>query len=211
MRIVPLDGKCFPFLGGSGTLVHQVGGSTEKLQGRSLHMKICLLVGNPRAGSRTLEVGRLVADSLTRISGPAEIQEIDLAEVSHELLAWPSEPIDSLLKSVAATDVLVVASPTYKATYTGLLKVFVDRFGDNALAGVRAVPVMTGGAPIHALAVEHGLRPLLVELGASVPSRGLFFEMAQYDDAAVRVPAWCDEHLAAYFGPAMNNDVSKEG
>ena len=43
---------------------------------------------------------------------------------------------------------IVAASPTYKATYTGMLKAFFDRYGSNGLAGLVAVPLMTGGAPV---------------------------------------------------------------
>ena len=55
-----------------------------------------------------------------------------------------------------------------------MLKAFLDRYGSNGLAGVVAVPVMTGGWPGHLLAVEVHLRPVLVELGATVPARGLY-------------------------------------
>jgi FMN reductase len=82
--------------------------------------------------------------------------------------------------------VAVFASPTYKAAYTGLLKAFLDRYGPNGLAGTVAVPVMTGGWPGHLLAVEVHLRPVLVELGASIPSRGLYVtepELAKLDAA----------------------------
>jgi FMN reductase len=48
-------------------------------------------------------------------------------------------------------DVLVVASPTYKATYSGLLKAFLDRLATGSLAGKTAVPVLLGGAPNHQL------------------------------------------------------------
>ena len=85
---------------------------------------------------------------------------------------------------MAASDVVIVASPTYKATYTGLLKVFLDRFPHQGLGGVTAIPLMLGAADTHALAVEHGLRPLLVELGASVPTRGLFVLDSEHADAA---------------------------
>ncbi len=99
---------------------------------------------------------------------------LDLADVAPELFDPRSLTVSRLLDEVAASDLVVVASPTYKATFTGLLKAFLDRFGNNALAATVAVPVMTGAAPIHALAPEVFLRPLLIELGASVPSRGLF-------------------------------------
>jgi len=70
------------------------------------------------------------------------------------------------------SDLVVVASPTYKATYTGILKSFFDRYNSDALVGTVSIPVMTGAAPIHALAPEVHLRPLLVELGSSTPTRG---------------------------------------
>jgi FMN reductase len=92
--------------------------------------------------------------------------------------------------AVAGSDIVVVASPTYKATYTGLLKAFLDRYGNNGLAGTVCVPVMTGAAPIHALAPEVHLRPLLVELGASIPSRGLYVTEQEFDDLDRVVATW---------------------
>ena len=83
--------------------------------------------------------------------------------------AWPSWSRRS-----RPADLVVVASPTYKATYTGLLKALPRPLPAPGTGGVTAVPLMLGAAPVHALAPEHGLRPLLVELGASVPTRGLY-------------------------------------
>src|SRR6202000_2206006 len=74
----------------------------------------------------------------------------------------------------APSGVAIFASPTYKASYRGLRKAFLDRYGSNGLAGVIAIPVMTGGWPGHLLAVEVHLRPVLVELGATVPTRGVY-------------------------------------
>jgi len=59
------------------------------------------------------------------------------------------------------------------ASYSGLLKAFVDRCGSDGLAGTIAVPVMTGGWAGHSVAVEVHLRPVLVELGATISARGL--------------------------------------
>jgi FMN reductase len=77
---------------------------------------------------------------------------------------------------------VITACPVYKASYTGLLKAFLDRYGNNGMAGTVALPVMLGAAPHHALAVETHLRPLLVELGASVPTRGLYLLESQMDE-----------------------------
>ena len=73
---------------------------------------------------------------------------------------------------------------------TGLLKAFFDRFGTNALAGVVAVPMMMGGAPIHFLAVDTHLTPLLQEIGASCPTRGLFILESELDALDTVVERW---------------------
>jgi len=54
--------------------------------------------------------------------------------------------------------------------------------------------VMTGGSERHAMAVDTALRPLLVELGASVPARGLFFVMTQMDVLDAVVDAWAEQN-----------------
>ena len=68
-----------------------------------------------------------------------------------------------------------------RRTYTGLLKLFLDRFaGGTGLSGV-AVPLMLGAGPAHALAPELTLRPLLTELGAVVPVRALYVVDSRHD------------------------------
>jgi FMN reductase len=153
-------------------------------------VNIAVVVGNPKSGSRTLRVASAVADALERPGDAAGRTTVDLAEVAPELFDPRSVTVSGLLDEVATSDLVVVASPTYKATFTGLLKAFLDRYGNNALAATVAVPVMTGGAPIHALAPEVFLRPVLIELGASVPSRGLFVTEDKFDDLDEVVSDW---------------------
>jgi FMN reductase len=153
-------------------------------------VKIAVLVGNPKPNSRTLRVATSVADSLTGPTGSSERTTVDLADVAPELFDPESDTVPGLLEQVASSDVVIVASPTYKATYTGLLKSFLDRYSGNSLATTVAVPVMTGAAALHALAPEVSLRPLLVELGASVPSRGLFVTEADFGNLEAVVADW---------------------
>jgi len=158
-------------------------------------MKITVVVGNPKAGSRTLRVATAVADVFAAPNAAGEQVDtvvVDLAEVAPDLFDFDSARVADLLALVAGSDLVIVASPTYKATYTGLLKSFLDRYPNNGLGATIAIPVMTGASPIHALAPEVFLRPLLVELGASVPTRGLYVTEAQFDDLAVVVDAWAE-------------------
>ena len=131
---------------------------------------------------------------------------IDVADVAGSLFRFPDAEIDALLDRVASADVLIVASPTYKATYTGLLKAFLDRYGANGLAGVTAVPLLTIGGPGHALAVEHGLRPLLVELRASTPTRGIAFPAGDTDRREEIVASWLEAEWPR-LAPALGSPV----
>ena len=135
------------------------------------------------------EVGRAVATHLGR---DASVTTIDLALVGSQLFDWSSGDVKELVSALSVADVAIVASPTYKATYTGLLKSFLDWFGQTGLAGVVAVPVMVGGSPVHALAPEVFLRPLLVEIGAAVPTRGLFVLESQLEDLDPVLTGWLE-------------------
>jgi FMN reductase len=140
---------------------------------------------------------RIVAEEVARqcetaLDCTVERIVIDLADVASRLFDWGDVDMAQLNAEVAAADLVVVASPTYKATYTGLLKVFLDRYDDKGLAGVVAVPVMMGAGPSHYLAPEVGLRQLLVELGASVPTSSLYVMENQLDTIDLVVGVWAE-------------------
>lgn len=157
--------------------------------------KLAIVVGNPKPKSRTLKVAEALAQKLFGAAARnAEI--IDLADYRDEILLWPSEKMDALNARVAASDVVIFASPTYKATYTGLLKVFLDRYPANGLAGVIAIPVMTGADQLHAMGATFTLAPLLMELGAVVPGRGFYFVINQMDRLAEVVQVAADQYAA---------------
>ena len=150
--------------------------------------RTAVVVGNPKPGSRTLEAAVHVARELT---GRDADLAVDVAELGARLLDWNDPEVRRLVADVGDADLVVVASPTYKATYTGLLKLFLDRFaGGTGLTGV-AVPLMLGAGPTHALAPELILRPLLTELGAVVPVRALYVIDSRHDS-----PESYDEWLA---------------
>jgi FMN reductase len=148
--------------------------------------------GNPRAGSRTLHAARAAAERLSGLVGadPAAVDVVDLATLAGELLAPAHPGADAALARLAAADVAVIATPVYKASYTGLLKAFLDLYGADGLSGVVAVPLVVSGSPAHALAGEVHLRPVLVELGAVVPARSLTLTEAQLGDLDAALDAW---------------------
>ncbi len=158
------------------------------------------LVGNPRPDSRTHALARTLAAELARVIPGSEASEVDLARLGPAVLDPNESEAAAAVERVLAAGVLVVASPTYKATYSGLLKGFLDRLATGALSGAAAIPILLGGAPNHRLAVDVHFTPLLLELGASVPVRGLFVlesELPEFPDLAA---AWADEHRDALVG-----------
>ena len=106
---------------------------------------------------------------------------IDLGELPAEaLLGRVKDPaVDDALAATAQAALVIVATPVYRASYSGLLKVFFDLFWPEALAGVVAIPIATGASPAHQLVLDHGLRPLLASVGALVVSHGVYATDAQ--------------------------------
>jgi len=151
-----------------------------------------VVVGNPKPRSRTLDVAGAVADAAADAAGLSDAARltVDLAELGPQLFDWSSAPVRQAVDGVRGCALAVVASPTYKASYTGLLKAFLDWFGTTDLLGVTVVPVMVGAGLQHALAVEVHLRPVLVELGASLPTRGLYVTEGQLENLGDVVGGW---------------------
>jgi len=124
---------------------------------------IVVVSGNPRPGSRTSTLAVAVGAAL---GSPIEVVEV--GELGAGLLTPGDEPTARAVRLVREAEVLVVATPTYKGSYTGVLKVLLDHLPAQALAGKRAVPVVTAGVAPQAEAAEALLRQLLTELGAEV-------------------------------------------
>jgi FMN reductase len=132
---------------------------------------LVLLIGNPRPGSRTRALAEHIA-SIVRISPPdvVELAEVTGVSYSSDRVA-AVRPDETALDRVRDARVLIVATPSYKGTYTGLLKLFLDRLPHRALEGVVALPVAVAGSDAHAEATAADLSRLLRELGAQVPGQ----------------------------------------
>ncbi|BDU09126.1 FMN reductase [Nocardia cyriacigeorgica] len=146
-------------------------------------MAVTVVVGNPKPGSRTSTAATLLAEALRPESTPTVV---DLVSLGPALLSWGDPRVAETVRTVAESELVVFASPTFKATYTGLLKLFLEQFdGGTGLAGVVAVPLMLGAGPAHALAPDLLLKPALVELGATTPLPGLYLSDRTFQDDGV--------------------------
>jgi FMN reductase len=144
---------------------------------------IVVVSGNPRPQSRTSVLAIAVGEAIAARTGGFAPVVVEVGELGAGLLT-PGDPgTAAALAAVRDAEILVVATPTYKGSYTGVLKVLLDQLPSGALAGKRAVPVVTAGVPPQAAAAEALLRQLLTELGADV-SPGLPVVEAQLPESA---------------------------
>ncbi|GAB3601367.1 hypothetical protein GCM10027408_34400 [Microbacterium tumbae] len=98
------------------------------------------------------------------------LEPIELAELGPAVLAASDDAVSAARERVAGSRILIVATPVYKGSYTGLLKAFLDGYGPTSLSGVSAIPLVVAGSPAHtSVAADIHLRPLLHELGAQTP------------------------------------------
>lgn len=174
-------------------------------------MRSVVVVGNPKVQSRTLDAAVRVVTALTAAE-PTTI--IELAPYGQRLLEWSDPDVLGLVELVSTSDLVVFASPTFKGTYTGLLKLFLEKFdGGTGLEGVSCVPLMLGASERHAMSVEQHLRPLLSELGGTTAAPGLFLLDHSYvetNDISLYVRRWGQSVLGQQVVPAKRQSDSDE-
>ena len=124
---------------------------------------------------------RLLADQLAAATAAAltahdidvTVTVIELRDHAHEIVnnmltGFPSGELAAAIKDVASADGLIVVTPTFNASYSGLFKSFFDVLEKDALAGKPVLVAATGGSARHSLVLEHAMRPLFAYLRAVV-------------------------------------------
>ncbi|WP_040815524.1 NADPH-dependent FMN reductase [Nocardia concava] len=159
---------------------------------------LIVLSGSPSATSRTAALAehlseRLRGDGHTVAS--VRVRDLPASALLHADATHPE--IAAVAAAIAAADGVVVASPVYKAAYSGLLKTLLDLLPQFALAGKVVLPIVTGGTPAHVLAIDYALRPVLSSLGADhiVPGWFVLDQHIATDGAAVTLDPRAAEQL----------------
>ena len=130
--------------------------------------------GSPSARSKSRT---LLEHTLTALAERgASSTLIDLASLPADaLLGRRKAPeLDDALERVRDASIVVASTPVYRATYSGLLKVFFDQLPIDGLVDKIAIAIATGGSPAHLLVIDHGLRPLFASVGAVTTPTGVY-------------------------------------
>ncbi|GAA2177418.1 NAD(P)H-dependent oxidoreductase [Arthrobacter parietis] len=137
-------------------------------------------MGTP-SSSRMLadQLGEAARRQLERVDIHTDITTIELRELAVDIAnnmvtGFAPPALADALKSVADADALIVVSPVFSGSYSGLLKSFFDVLDNTALDSMPVLIAATGGSVRHSLMLDHAMRPLFTYLRARVVSTGVY-------------------------------------
>jgi len=158
-------------------------------------MKIVGLSGSLRSPSRTATLARIILEKLSAHPGVQThfIPVVDLAPHLFQTLDYDPlpAPVAEAYQHLYDADVILLASPVYKASYSGILKHFLDLIPPQNLKGKIGIVAATGGTERHALVLDHQLRPLLSFFGVQTLPTGIYLK----DSDFIKVSEGTDYHL----------------
>ncbi|MFF6918120.1 NADPH-dependent FMN reductase [Streptomyces sp. NPDC012466] len=155
--------------------------------------------GSPSAASRT---SRLLRHLDKRLEAQGhDVIPLDIRTIPAEALLGADFHHPAIVEATelfARADGVVVGTPVYKASYSGVLKALLDLLPQYALTGKTVLPLATGGSVAHVLAIDYALRPVLNSMGAAHIVQGWFTldkDIAVQDDGSLTVAPAATEAL----------------
>lgn len=149
------------------------------------------------AGLRVPSTTRLLADQLGAAAAaalaseayPVVVKTVEVRDHAHAIMdalltGFSTGELREALDLVRAADALVLVTPTFQASYSGLFKSFMDLIEEGQLRGVPVLLAATGGTERHSLTIEYALRPLVAHLGALAVPTGVYAATGDLGGAA---------------------------
>ncbi|MFJ4686854.1 NADPH-dependent FMN reductase [Streptomyces sp. NPDC091377] len=155
--------------------------------------------GSPSASSRTKLLLRHLDQRLT--AQGHDVVPLDVRTLPADALLGADFRHPAIVRATelfAHADGVVVGTPVYKASYSGVLKALLDLLPQYALAGKTVLPLATGGTTAHVLAIDYALRPVLSSMGAGHIVQGWFTldkDITVHDDGSLTIAEGATEAL----------------
>lgn len=140
---------------------------------------VVIISGSPSASSRLYGVLDVAAGALREAGLAAawiHVRELPAEDLLHARFDSPS--VEKAVRLVEQADAVIVATPVYKASYTGILKAFLDVLPQKGLADKLVLPIAIGGTIAHLLMIDYALKPVLFALGAQHVLGGVYVQDA---------------------------------
>ncbi|WP_091226216.1 FMN reductase [Microbacterium sp. 3J1] len=147
--------------------------------------RVVAVSGSLHEPSKTTVLIRAIADAVAE-RAEVEVEVVELTDIGPSLAGalrrdqLPAEVEEKLL-AIEAADLLIVGSPVYRASFTGLFKHLFDFVGQYELVGKPVLLAATGGGERHALIIEHQLRPLFAFFQALTLPLGVYASNTDFD------------------------------
>jgi FMN reductase len=162
-------------------------------------VKVLAIAGSPSHPSRTYALLESATQFLQQEGFQVDL--ISVRDLPAEDLVFGRYDSPALAQPKALleqADGILIATPIYKAAYTGLLKSFLDLLPPKSLLGKVVLPIATGGTIAHLLAIDYALKPVLSELGARHLLGGVYAvdkQIQRLDDGTVQLEPEIEERL----------------
>jgi FMN reductase len=143
-------------------------------------MLVVALGGSPSQRSRSGVLLERAKHALQRKGAEVvtyQVRDFNAEDLLHA--RFDSPQVVDFIETVERADGLLVATPIYKAAYSGALKTLLDLLPERALSGKVVLPIATGGSIAHLLAVDYALKPVLAALKAQETLQGIFADDSQ--------------------------------
>ncbi|MDX2271867.1 MAG: NADPH-dependent FMN reductase [Cyanobacteriota bacterium] len=157
------------------------------------------LCGSPAPTSRT---HALLSQATHLLSQQGiETRLFTIRDLSPEDLVYgnfESDALKTIQLAIEASKAVIVATPVYKATYTGVLKALLDLLPQYAFADKIILPMAVGGTINHLLAIDYGMKPLFSVMGAAHILKGVYAVNSQIQftpEGAIQLEAELEERL----------------
>ncbi|TMV45421.1 NADPH-dependent FMN reductase [Paenibacillus mesophilus] len=136
---------------------------------------LTIVSGSPSRNSRLHGLTGYAENKLAQAGHTVEtIYVADLPAEDLIKANFASTAIQQAVQTVEKSDGLIVASPVYKASYTGVLKTFLDLLPQKGLQGKVALPLFIGGSIAHLLAIDYALKPVLAAMSCTNILSGVY-------------------------------------
>lgn len=143
-------------------------------------MSVLLLGGSPSASSSGARLLEHIGDKFS-LQGH-RVNRLQVRDLPAQALVHADFGDAAIVRATAQVldaDAIVIATPVYKASYTGILKAFLDLLPQDGLDGKLVLPLATGGSQSHMLVLDYALRPVLASLSARFILPGIYATSSQ--------------------------------
>lgn len=137
--------------------------------------KVLTIAGSPSSSSRSSSILEISRNFLEQQS--IDVSCLSVKDIPPEDLVFANFESEALKRAQAMIEqaqAIIIGTPVYKASYTGVLKALLDLMPQYAFSGKTILPIATGGTITHLLSIDYAMKPLFSVLGATNILRGVF-------------------------------------